>query len=527
MEQAGDPLVVVSSDTHIGPLLREQLRAYCPDRYQREFDEFAEHVATARAAMRRALASSPRVARNQQTDGHHDVHARLRDLDYDGIAAEVIFHGSQNGEPIPFQSFGPFLGYENGDNLELLGVGYHIYNQWLADFCSVEPERHVGLAHLPMWDVDAAVREAEWARAAGLRGVNFPAPKPFIAPYNSPEWEPFWSACEDLGLTFGNHGGAGNPSGGGAPGSNEVMVSELSALSHVSPINQLVFGGVFERHPKLRLVLTELPGTWWTYTLNELDSIYLLNSTAYGPELAERVPKLPSEYCREQVFIGGSFLARFEAEDAVAQGYESNVIWGSDYPHAEGTFQYPDSWDDEPLTRVAMRYTFAGIDPRRDDADGGAERGARLRARRSPRWPRSRRGSARRPPPISPSPSTTSPPTAASSPSAKSAPGPEFRSLTASRDTRLAAVRSCYCRSLRAGIPARGRSLLASNCSLRSLVAAAHDPSIHCPVTVAERTSSYSESESVSRSAGWRRRRSSGRGCRRRSCGRASCRRAR
>jgi predicted TIM-barrel fold metal-dependent hydrolase len=141
-------------------------------------------------------------------------------------------------------------------------------------------------------------------------------------------------------------------------------VSELSALSHVSPINQLVFGGVFERHPKLRLVLTELPGTWWTYTLNELDSIYLLNATAYGPELAERVPKLPSAYCREQVFIGGSFLARFEAEDAVAQGYESNVIWGSDYPHAEGTFQYPDSWDDEPLTRVAMRYTFAGIDPR-------------------------------------------------------------------------------------------------------------------------------------------------------------------
>ena len=362
MEQGTDPLVVVSSDTHIGPLLNEQLRAYCPDRYQRDFDDFAEHVRTARAVLRSALAASPRVARNQQTDGHHNVHARLRDLDYDGVAAEVIFHGSQNGEPIPFQSFGPFLGFEKGDNLELLGVGYHIYNQWLADFCSVEAERHVGLAHLPMWDVDAAVREAKWAREAGLRGVNFPAPKPFIAPYNSPEWEPFWSVCEELGLTFGNHGGAGNPSGGTAPGSNEVMVSELSALSHVSPINQLVFGGVFERHPKLRLVLTELPGTWWPYTLNELDSIYLLNTRVYGPELAQRVPRLPSDYCREHVFVGGSFLARFEAEDAVAEGYESNVIWGSDYPHAEGTFQYPDSWDDEPLTRVAMRHTFAGIE---------------------------------------------------------------------------------------------------------------------------------------------------------------------
>jgi predicted TIM-barrel fold metal-dependent hydrolase len=122
---------------------------------------------------------------------------------------------------------------------------------------------------------------------------------------------------------------------------------------------------VFERHPKLRLVLTELPGTWWPYVLTELDSIYLLNTRAYGPELATRVPKLPSDYCREQVFVGASFLARFEAEHAVEHGYQGNVIWGSDYPHAEGTFQYPDRWDDEPLTHVAMRHTFAGLD---DDA---------------------------------------------------------------------------------------------------------------------------------------------------------------
>jgi predicted TIM-barrel fold metal-dependent hydrolase len=365
VERDSTPLVIVSSDTHIGPRLEEQLRQYCPERYRREFDAFAEQVTSARAMMRRALAQSPRVARNQKTDGHHDVYERLRDLDYDGVAAEVIFHGSQNGEPIPFQSFGPFLGYEKGDDLELLGVGYRIYNQWLADFCSVEPERHVGLAHLPMWDVDAAVREAEWARRAGLRGVNFPAPKPFIQAYNDPVWEPFWSVCEDLGLTLGNHGGAGNPSGGGAPGANEVMVSELSALSHVSPVNQLVFGGVFEQHPKLRLVLTELPGTWWRSVLTELDSIYLLNTRAYGPDLAARVPRLPSDYCREQVFLGASFLSRFEAEHAVECGYESNVIWGSDYPHAEGTFQYPDDWNDEPLTRVAMRYTFAEV---RDDA---------------------------------------------------------------------------------------------------------------------------------------------------------------
>ena len=143
--------------------------------------------------------------------------------------------------------------------------------------------------------------------------------------------------------------------GGGAPGANEVMISELSALSRVSPVNQLVFGGVFERHPALRIVLTELPGTWWSAVLTELDSIYLLHTRHYGPDLAERVPRLPSEYCRDHVYVGASFQAPFEAEDAVARGYAANVLWGSDYPHGEGTFQFPDDPDAEPMTRVAMR----------------------------------------------------------------------------------------------------------------------------------------------------------------------------
>src|SRR5204863_1073759 len=145
----------------------------------------------------------------------------LRDLDADGVAGEVIFHGSQNGEPIPFQAQGSFLGAESGDDLEHLGVGYHIYNQWLADFVSVEPERHVGLAHLPMWDIDAAVKEATWAREHGLRAVNFPcesgpgennrsrwAGQHF---YNDAVWDALWAACQHLCMTRCTRGGAGDP----------------------------------------------------------------------------------------------------------------------------------------------------------------------------------------------------------------------------------------------------------------------------------------------------------------------------
>ena len=193
-----------------------------------------------------------------------------------------------------------------------------MYNQWLADACSIEPERHIGLMHLPMWDIDAAIEELKWARSVGLKGVNFPTPKIFLQPYNAPAWDPFFSACEDLDVTLCNHGGAG-ASGGTYPGAMSIAKFEISMMARICPMDQLIFGGVFERHPGLRLVLTESPGMWWSFVLKEMDSIYLTDTRSYGPSEKERVPRLPERVRREQVFIGASFHARFEAEDAVAQ----------------------------------------------------------------------------------------------------------------------------------------------------------------------------------------------------------------
>jgi hypothetical protein len=79
------------------------------------------------------------------------------------------------------------------------------------------------------------------------------------------------------------------------------------------------------------------------------------------PEIRDKVPRLPSEYCTTNVFVGGSFLAHHEAVAAGRDGYAGNVLWGSDYPHVEGTYQYPRSWDDEPTTRLSLRFTFAGL----------------------------------------------------------------------------------------------------------------------------------------------------------------------
>jgi predicted TIM-barrel fold metal-dependent hydrolase len=359
---SSDPLVIVSSDCHIGPRLVEDLRPYCPLGLLDAFDEYV--AATDRSQGR--FVSQDDVGggalwrmRNQLTAGHHDPVARRRDLDFDGVAAEVIFHGSQNNQPIPFQ--GSMLGAP--DDPELTAAGIRIYNRWLADLCAADPHRHVGLAHLPLWDLDAAIEELRWARDAGLRGVNFPAQRPWILRYNDRAWEPFWAAASDLDMPLTTHSGAGDPAVFTGPELVALVSTESGGWFSRRAVHLLIFAGVFERHPNLRLVLTEQPGEWWPYTCVELDSVHMTTTQGNAP-LLEQVPQRPSDYMHRNVFIGASFLSRAEASAAIRDGYADRIMWGSDYPHVESTFQYPGTDDFASQTsigKLALRFTFAGL----------------------------------------------------------------------------------------------------------------------------------------------------------------------
>jgi predicted TIM-barrel fold metal-dependent hydrolase len=118
---------------------------------------------------------------------------------------------------------------------------------------------------------------------------------------------------------------------------------------------RLLFSGVFERYPTLKLVLTEQNGDWWTSTMREFDSAY----ATFGRPIRDRVPRWPSEYCASHVFIGASYVAPFEASAAV-EGH--NVMWGSDYPHMEGTFQHGAGQGPESITHQSLRHAFHAID---------------------------------------------------------------------------------------------------------------------------------------------------------------------
>jgi predicted TIM-barrel fold metal-dependent hydrolase len=365
---------IVSCDGHIGPRLSD-LRGYCPQSHLDRFDAYAveiEQMASMMVspfmpdvAVPEAVAQAAQSARMREAQGAHDMHARLRDMDRDGVAAELIFHGVQDLRPIPWVGL---AGFNHGtlndpETLELNTIGLRIYNQWLADACSIEPERHVGAVVLPIWDIDASVREMKWARDAGLKAVKLPAPRRGLRFYDDPAWEPFWASCADLEMPLVTHAGAMDSEDTYSAGPHAVFLAEMEAGGWPGrrALNRMIFSGVFERYPHLKMLFVEQNHNWWNATIQEMDSAYQSHSWM----VRDQMPKPPSEYLRAQVFIGASFMAPFEAEAAIREGFVDNVMWGRDYPHVEGTWQPQQGDDDqEIMTRLSIRYAFSGVEPR-------------------------------------------------------------------------------------------------------------------------------------------------------------------
>jgi predicted TIM-barrel fold metal-dependent hydrolase len=111
---------------------------------------------------------------------------------------------------------------------------------------------------------------------------------------------------------------------------------------------QLIFGGAFERFPELKIVFTESRVEWAPETIRHLDSA---QQNPVKAHVSSRIARKPSEYWSQSCFLSGSFLAPYEV---ALHGYIGlgNLLWGTDYPHFEGTW---------PNTRLALRNTFWNV----------------------------------------------------------------------------------------------------------------------------------------------------------------------
>jgi predicted TIM-barrel fold metal-dependent hydrolase len=341
----GRNYVVISTDCHAGGSM-DQYREFLDPKWRDEFDAW-------RAAYRnpfRDLSGSKRY-RNWDSD------ARLREQEADGVVAEVAF---PNTVP-PFFPSASFMARapETREDYERRWAGLQAHNRWVRDhFVAAAPERRAGMAQILLNDVDDAVAEIHWAAENGLRGgILLPGvpPDSHLPPlYANDVYEPIWDALEDTGLPVNHHSGSAAPDYGRYPAGGVMWILETGFYAHRA-FWALIFGGVFERHPALKFVLAESGMGWLAEELPRTD--YMAKGIFSGKvgELGftedQRLPHLPSEYFRRNVWVTASFMGPAECAKREQVGVDK-IMWASDYPHDEGTY---------PHTKEALRNTFHDV----------------------------------------------------------------------------------------------------------------------------------------------------------------------
>lgn len=255
--------------------------------------------------------------------GGFDPHARIKDMDLDGIDAAFLY---------------PTLGLLSGaiEEPEFAAAVGRAYNRWVADYCNPYPERLFPVAMLPMQSVEATLDEMRFARRElGMR-AGFLRPNPYNNRLLSdPAYDPIWTLAQELDMAMGFHEGTG-----GMPAVGIDRVTGWTArhiVSHTMEMQlasvNVIWGGVCERFPKVRFGFLECGGGWMPSWLDRMDRHFLRGGN-HGNEVLRMKP---SDYFRRQCWI--SFEPIESTIKASAELLGANkLLWATDYPHSDGFF---------------------------------------------------------------------------------------------------------------------------------------------------------------------------------------------
>ena len=267
------------------------------------------------------------AATNLYEDGKNDIRRitdpdlRLKDMMLDGVDAEVIY--------------GILGAATKLADHEAANEMFRIYNDWLADFCSHYPERHLGLACLPYGDIEAARKEIYRVADLGLRGLELSCSWD-MAPMYDPCWEPLWQAVNEVGLPLHFHTFPAIPPEklDGLTGKTRraaffTVVSGFQ-MNLVNIVAAIISGGVLERYPEMKVAFGESGCGWIPYMLDRMD--FEWEDRFHDLELTMK----PSDYWKRQCKATFQFdtIGTKLIDD---MGVET-LMWGSDYPHGDGVW---------------------------------------------------------------------------------------------------------------------------------------------------------------------------------------------
>jgi len=372
-------IIIVSGDSHAG-MPKDRWTEYLDPRFhhllpQLQRDNEIYPLAIELQTTKLGISGHPEHQEAHRTGWHglHDPVLRLADMDREGIAAELIYLGDARLGDL----------FHNVTNraypLDAWDAGAKAWNRWAADTFGFATDRFLVTAAIgSCTDIDAAVAEVAWIADHGFVGTYGPGyvHHAGLPPLYDPYWEPFWSACEDAGIAVVVHAGFGTEHGSVFPEVERMyddvvsaagntdradLFAHAGAISDASiqffvdflnhrvdsrrPLWQLMLGGVFDRHPNLRYLPTEIRMDWIPATLRHLDEVYDADPSAFP------ATRRPSEYWPTNCLVGASFIHKAEVEMRHEVGIET-IVFGRDFPHPESTW---------PHTREWLRDAFTGV----------------------------------------------------------------------------------------------------------------------------------------------------------------------
>ena len=267
--------------------------------------------------------------------GGWDPELRMRDQERDGVAAEVIFPtlSLQSSFATPDPEFQLALARASND--------------WVCEIFAPYPQRFAPAGIVPMLDIDRARAEARRCIDLGLRSLFLPIQVP-AQPYNLPVYDPFWALAEEAGVPLTFHAGTGHePRVARGPGGAVINYLLGAQLDGAHLILHLTTSGVLERFPNLHIVTVETGSAWLAWVMTQMDEIIEAHHMWVDPKLSMK----PSEFVKRQVHV------TFQNDpvgvhNRVFTGVEA-LIWGSDYPHHEGTWPHSHKVCAEQLAGVS------------------------------------------------------------------------------------------------------------------------------------------------------------------------------
>ena len=274
--------------------------------------------------------------------GGWDPVERIKDQDKDGVLAEVLY--TTYGMPL-----------FNLPDSDLQRACFKSYNDWVAEFAGHNPKRLYPIGLVSLEDIADGVKELERCARIGLRGAQIWGAPPSDRPYWSRVWDPIWSAAQEFRMPLSLHVGTGKrelrstsrPQPQSGPRGPFMTVGYMNTMHEIQrSFTDMVFGGVFERYPKLIIVSAENDAGWFPHYMYRLDHSF----EKFNAMSDEPLPMKPSEYLRRQMFVTfqddpvGPMTYQFFGED--------NYMWASDFPHTDCTW---------PHSREVIERDFAGV----------------------------------------------------------------------------------------------------------------------------------------------------------------------